>query len=435
MTSSSNLEHDDLETDDSYHHDQYVKKYEKRIEDKIKAGLFSRRSKAAYLGWFNNLSLEDKQNFLLNSDLEKPERAIALATFRRLPRVIREELKFKFVGADLEERQKIVGDAMAVHEKLKAKFLKLPEKKQKNMRERFKASNFNQRERLLKSIGINIEDEDTVQENSTEQKNIHAFHNKMIRLTKDNLLSPLSMRAYREWFENLSPIKKEEALRSSDLDNPERQEIRDKFLSLPEEVQKPYELKFRNADLDGRKVILTIIELDLDKNKPIKYSKEEMRLTLKKLMNDPELVKKRLFYTMALKAAKLRQLAEYRYESNDPKTLAKKASAKEEKTDEHHVFNLETLEQQTSEQNEFKRYLMKKENEGDKATITNTVLQDRNNQTVTAEDFGKRVVPHLKREFIASLINKAHALLPKADIYKLSEIAKTLDPRIELINT
>lgn len=246
-----------------------VDAYAKKIEESVRADLLSGKSKQSYLDWFKGLSFPDKQKYLAKSDLDKPERHAALEAYKRLPSAIREELREKFFGGGLKERQKLMAEATKRHKELKATFLKLPREIQQKYAAQFKESRFDEREKLLAKVGVETKNANNsknkknaqAQQEQAEVKRMEAaFESKMRRGVEANLFSVSSMRSYREWFVGLSLPEKRKALKHSDLDNPERRKTLKAFLKFSPEARAPHELKFRNVDLDRRKEILAELQ-------------------------------------------------------------------------------------------------------------------------------------------------------------------------------
>lgn len=252
------------------------------------------KSEKAYMDWFKSLSFADRVKYKEKSDLDDPRRKELCKVFggkapvkigidrvelaqdgERLPRVVREELLDKFNNADLQEREKLLCDAIKKHTELKAIFLALPTKLQEKYKNEFKISNFEEREKLLQKIKreteTNPQKKETAKEiskkESAESKSLErSFESKMAGKVRENLFSPGSIngekgkQGYSQWFAGLSLAEKREKLQKSDLDDPERVLVRDAFYSLaaaknPEKDPR-YNMEFRNADLDKRKEIL-----------------------------------------------------------------------------------------------------------------------------------------------------------------------------------
>lgn len=416
--------------------------YAKKIEGAMHEGTFSKNAsrKQAYMDWFEKLSYSNKQKYLRESDLDKPERKAILAAFKRLPSAVRKNLQQEFDDGGLEERQKLVGKATKRHEELKSAFLKLPRELQEKYREEFKASTLQERERLLKSIGVtglkkDSESKNKSPEDAENKRLIENYEAKMATLVKDNLFSPLSMKAYQEWFRALPLSEKRRNLEKSDLDNPERVTVRDTFMALDPAVQKKNELRFQNADLEGRKAILAGMNQTVSKGSTSSYPENIMRHTLEQAMESPGLARTRMLYTEMKEVTTLRRRAEIRFESKKADGIAKKAANDDKEVDPTNVLFIEDFRHHQEKRFELKKHLIEKRAEGKDAIETGAVLVNRQKQEVTAESFQHLIVDHLKSEFVAGIVNAAAQRLPRANRAELSKVAEKLDPTVDLYKT
>ncbi|MBI5413387.1 hypothetical protein HZA42_03520 [Candidatus Peregrinibacteria bacterium] len=423
-----------------------VDAYAKKIEDAMHAGTFSKNSsrKQAYMDWFEKLSYADKQKYLKESDLDKPERKAVLEAFKRLPSAVRKDLQQEFGDGGLEERQKMVGKASKKHEELKLAFLKLPPEIQEKYREQFKVSTLQERERLLKSIGVtglkkDAESKNKSPEDAENQQLIKEYDEKMIGLIEKNLFSPLSMKAYQEWFRALPLSEKRKNLRKSDLNDTdklrERVTVRDTFMALNPAIQKKNELRFRNADLEGRKAILASMNQTVSKGFTSSYPENIMKHTLEQAMESPALAQTRMLYTEMKEVATLRRRAEIRFESKKADGIVQKAANDDREVDPTNVMFIEDFRHHQEKRFGLKRHLIQKRAEGKDAMETGAVLVNRQKQEVNAETFGHLIVDHLKGEFVAGIVNAAAQRLPRANRAELSKVAEKLDPTVDLYKT
>lgn len=428
-----------------------VQDYKTQLTEECAAGRFAKKSVDAYRKWFEGLSYTEKAKYIKekSSDLHNPKRKELLDIFNgkeefdgvRIPEAVRREYKGEFLSADMEERESLIRRLAKRHKELKSAFLKLPKEIQEKFREKFKASTLRERERLLKSMGAEgIENKtDKSPEEAENRQLIKDYDEKMISLIRENLFSPLSMKAYQEWFRALPLAEKRKNLQRSDLNGPEKLKeritVRDTFMALDPAAQKKNGLRFRNADLEGRKAILAGMNQTVSKGSTNSYPENIMRHTLEQAMESPRLAQTRMLYTEMKEVATLRRRAEIRYESRKAEGIAQKAANDDKKIDPMNVLYIEDLKAHQERRFGLKRHLIAKRAEGQNAVETGAVLVNRQKQEVTAETFQQLIVGHLKSEFVAGVVNAAAERLPRANRVQLGKVAEKLDPTVDLYKT
>lgn len=414
-----------------------TREYEKQIDAAIAERIFSPKSRNKYMAWFKELSYADKIKYLEDSDLKNPRRRELLTKFDRLPAVVRSEMCDEFLNADLEKREKLITGAAAAHEALKAQFLKLPPALREKYREQFKAANFAERASLLKSIGAIESDSASPEKQIEELQLIIAFEKKMAQKTDENLFSKLSAPAYSKWYKTLSLEEKREKLAKSDLDDPRRKIYRDRFYALPPEIQKKHALEFREADLEGRIALLERIEGKHAKtiNNTTSYPKDILRHEIEKAAEDPSLRNARLLFTMARDAARFKKKAELRYEALHTKDIARKASKRGNKVDEHLTFRVQDLRHHVEKRSLFRRFFMRKREGGDMATANNLTVRNDNLDEISADQTNALIVEHLRKEALAGIRNRVAQKLPQLDTHQLEREMAKFDLTVDLRKT
>lgn len=249
--------------------------YNEQLKKEKETGRIAEKSIEAYEKWFKGLSIKEKTEFVKSksTDLHNPKRQKLLDAFNGkaqldgvfIPAAVRNEFRDKFFSGDLEEREALLKQIAAKHKSLKERFLKLPKEVQQRFRNQFKELGLADREKLLKTIAEKKGNgepspEKREAEKVESQRLERDFGAKMKKMVAENLISPLSVSAYQKWFSGLRLDEKRQALQHCDLDNPERKRVRDEFYKFPPETQKKYDLRFRNADLNKRKLILDSIK-------------------------------------------------------------------------------------------------------------------------------------------------------------------------------
>lgn len=414
-----------------------IAEYEKKIAAASAAGLLAKKSAEQYKAWFASLSFADKNKYLAQSDLDKPERKAIFEEYKRLPAAVRHELKDKFFNANLEERRRIVAENSKKHESIKTAFLRMPKDVQGKYRDQFKSLGLADREKLLKAIGVaGVRSEGGKTREQAESEHLmEAFTQKMETLAAQNLFSSLSIPAYEEWYEALPIEQKRAMLKHSDLDNPQRAEKRDEFYALPAETRAPFDLKFRNADLDGRKAIIAqITGAKSEKNNNYQlYSETAMRTVLKNTLESPELKNSRLIYTIADRSGTLRRRAELRYNAKKTKDLMKNAAGHGNTENGEQMLFMNTIEHHGEARHWWRRFLVGKLEQGEMANAPNIKLVDANKQEIGARQFKEEIVEHRKSELMAALISRVSAKLPGADPSKLKSAARMLNLHTDLL--
>lgn len=426
--------------------------YSRQIKEEVEAGRFSKESEAKYRIWFKGLSYLEKAQYVKekNSDLHNPKRREILDTFlgkraldnERIPEAVRTEHRDEFLRSDLQAREALVKKLIAQHKQLKAAFLKLPPEICEKYRVQFKESGLKDRERLLKSIGAveKTGEKGKSAEHGEAEKLIDAFEEKMEGKVRDNLFSPLSIPAYRAWFKNLSLDEKRQRLENSALDNPERAKVRDGFIKLlselPEHERAPWDLRFRNYDLDRRKPLVEELRRKLGKTGTQEmhgnqYSEMALRHTLQTTLQDSSLAQSRLLFTMLRKSRVLRRRAEISTDAKETGAIAEKTADKGGKVDRAQVIYLEQLQHHGEARHHLKEYLKPKQESDAKAT--NMTLLNERKEAVTAEQFQQLVEHHQKAELTAAWVALACERLPGADASKLRSIAEKIDPTVDLL--
>ncbi|GEM_PF-5451262 len=426
--------------------------YTRQIREETGAGRFSKESEERYLKWFKGLSYEEKARYVKekNSDLHNPKRREILDTFlgkraldnERIPEAVRREHRDEFLKGDLQAREALVKKLITQHKQLKAIFLKLPPEMQEKYRTQFKESGVKDRELLLRSIGAvaKTDGEGKPAEHFETEKLIDAFEEKMEGKVRDNLLSPLSMPAYRAWFKNLPLPQKRQRLGKSDLDNPEREKVKDAFYELlhgvPQHERTPWDLRFRNYDLDRRKPLTEELRKKLGKTAVHEtpgnqYSETALRHTLQTTLQDSSLTQSRLLFTMLKKSRVLRRRAEISTDAKKTEAIAEKTAEKGGKVDRAQVIYLEQLQHHGEARHHLKEYLKPKQQSDSKAT--NMSLLNERKEAVTAEQFEQLVENHQKAELTAAWVTLASERLPGADASKLRSMAEKIDPTVDLL--
>lgn len=259
--------------------DKINKEYRLQLVQETLAGRFAKKSMDAYEKWFQSLSFKEKTEFIRkkSTSLHDPERQKLLDAFNGkaefngvfIPAAVRNEFRREFFDSDLEQRKTLMKRISTQHKKLKERFLALPKEVQAKYREQFKGLRLSDREKLLKSITDARKGKKTpetqAQEKVETQRLENEFESKMVNYVRENLLSPLSIPSYRNWFKGLTLEQRHQALKKSDLDNPERKTVRDEFYKLPPETQTKNALRFKNADLEKRKYILAALKQETGK--------------------------------------------------------------------------------------------------------------------------------------------------------------------------
>lgn len=416
--------------------EKQVADYGKQIREAIEQGLFAKKSAKSYEEWFKELSYEERAAYLKGekkTDLHDPKRKEVLRKYKHLPHAVRDELKEKFFNADFQEREKIVDEATKKHEELKAAFLKLPKEVQEKYHRQFKEMGLKERETFLKSLK---ETKSAGDEKSPENARLcNMFDIKMHKKIEENLFSPLSEPAWEKWFVALSIADKRRMLQRSDLDNPQRVQIRDAFYAVPPEMRKPHELKFRNADLDSRKAILAQLQQPSAEQGSQEYPENIVRHTLEQEMRSQSMHHKCLLYTFAKQTGDLRKKAELRYKAKQTGDIAQRAQERGNEVDETGVFYLNDLQHHAEQRHGLKRWLIRKKAQGLNAVATNMTLLNRRKEKVGADQFKELVVAHLRNEAITSMITAASGKLPRADKTQLRRVAEKLDLTVDLYRT
>lgn len=412
-------------------------KYEKRLDGAIREGLFSKdpQTKKEYMEWFKELSSEEKMKTIEAPLYKEKERKEASEAFKRLPSAERKKQQATYDKLGIEERQALLKKLSAQHEGLKATFLKLPKEVQKKHREKFIALTLDQRAAFLKTLGAVSPAENKKQSEGLErQKNIKALDEKMTGLVKENLFSPLSVPAYQAWFKGLTLEQQRGSLGHSDLDNPERRVVRDKFLALTPEQRKAHELRFRNADLDKRKEIVASVKTPAGgTHQKNSYPPEIMEKTIQTALHDPHVQHQRLLLTMLDESIALKKKGEIRYDAKKADVTVKKARERGNEVDERQVLHMETLTHKAESRFSLKKFLRFKEEKGiENAVANNMVLTNANHEEISVEEFEKHAVDHQRDEAIASIMNLAAARLPGMDREQMRKNLEKRDLHVNL---
>ena len=416
----------------------------KRINDqgkekdgkKLGLVLVSDKATKEYLEWLGTQTYDERQKLLKQPFYKEAERITLAKDFARVPEAERKACVGKLNGiGGLEEKQKFVAELLRRHEALKAAFLKLPEAVQSKNKDKFVSLTLDEREKFLKTLGTVAPagNGEKQSEGAERQKNITAFDEKMKGLVKDNLFAPLSMPAYQVWFKGLSLEQQRKSLAHSDLDNPERRTVRDRFMALTPEQRKVQELRFRNADLDKRKEILASIRAPAGavKNAPKEeknsYPPEVMEKTIQTAMHDPHVLHQRLLLTMLDESLEFKQRAKVRYDAEHADVTVKKAAERGNEVDERQVIHMETLTRKAESRFSLKRFLRGKEEKGrEKAVANNMMFTDAGHKEISIEEFKEHAMKHQREEAIAAIINISTARLPGMD---REQMRKNLEKR------
>lgn len=418
--------------------ERQVADYKTQIMEQIQKGVFSEQSAEAYAQWFHKeLSYEERMKYLerKNTNLHDPKRKAVLEAYQKLPKAVRAEMKNEFFAADLQERQKLTSEAQKQHAALKAQFLQLPPEMQRKYRTQFKGIGLADRAKLLKSIAeTGGAEKEKTPEQAEKQKLNAAYEAKLQQLVKDNLLSVLSKAAYQKWFAGLSaPEMRRYLAYDSDIDGrmKERKQKRDEFYALPEEIRKPHEIRFKNADLDKRIEILRTLNSSGRKD-AVRYSDEAVKNTLRKTLNEKTLNQPRVLLTIMREARTLRRRAEIRYGAKKTDAMTRQAQARKNELDQHQVLYLTDLRQHNESRLHWKRLLLSKRGKGQEAVLNNVDCLDKQQRSVSAEQFEELVEHHQEQELRARLKNLAVEKLPNIDEQQLNKAVEKEDLTVEL---
>lgn len=420
-------------------------KYGKKMEDLNKKGaehgliLVSERSQQEYLAWLKKQPLKVRQKVHEQPFYKEAERLKMLENFKRLPEAER-HARVKEINAKkgIEEKGPFVEALLKQHTALKTRFLALPKEVQEQNREKFKAMTLKDREEFFKKMtkknGFQvIEGGQKEGAENADQRLCAQFELKMAQKVKENLFSPLSMEAYGLWFAALPTAQKQRALLKSDLDNPEREAVRDEFAKLVEDpkIKLRYQLPFRNGDLDKRKEILTEIRGAAEGNKR-KYPKEILEHHLMQELKNPELKLQRELYTIVKDATTWRRRAEIRHHTKDTEKIAEHAEKEGQEVDEGHVIYMNDLIHHAEARKEMKDFWKGKKEEGQYAQATNLRLENNQHRDLTGEEAKEQLVNHQESELDAKWFARVQARLPGADIIDIRKASQKIDKTIDL---
>ncbi|MEK7545134.1 MAG: hypothetical protein AAB551_03305 [Patescibacteria group bacterium] len=170
-----------------------------------------------------------------------------------------EDYKKRFVGVKLEDKIKIVKGQNTLKDPRRAQslhaFKNLPKEIQKENETTFYNSRLEKRLGMLKEI----------KEDMKEQAKLRGeLHNKVKDKLKKNVIAPKSAKEYHKWIDNdLKDTKELKKMADhSDLDNPQREHVLDKFEELDPKIQEKNKKEFYDADLSGRILLLKKIMPD-----------------------------------------------------------------------------------------------------------------------------------------------------------------------------
>lgn len=444
---------------------RFLDKIEKMKKDKLLAD----PSAKEYEAWVKELSYADLKKFYEKSDLDDDKRKTVLAQFQSLPKGIQSGCERRFYSADLQEREKLMREIIERYKKVKALYDRLPNAVRTENQERFNACNLEFAERftaqlytkhealkkdflaLPKEVWTKHKDAfkaqglagrtkilQELQRESGEAKRLDAgFETKIDQRIKDKLFSALSKPAYTAWYKSLSLEQKRVYANNSDLDGEklkERTAIRDRFYKdIPPEVRAKHEARFSNADIEGRKALLDEIAPGMsDPKKGTSYPDPVVEKILKTSLEDPSLKQQRLVYTFAKSAFTLRRRAEIQEQTKNSKKIAEHAAQKGKKIDQHAVMHLEEMQHHGEARHFWRKFFVRKLEQGQNAQANNLTLLNKNRTEITAEQFNEQIVKHAEAEMVAGIVNRAMERLPRANRSHLVKAAGRLDKRMDL---
>ncbi|MBI2453826.1 hypothetical protein HYV58_01460 [Candidatus Peregrinibacteria bacterium] len=423
------------------------RQYEKKLDDAIQSGFMSKdpKTKQDYLDWFLEQSFEDRGNILKTKLYKMEERKKAAADWKRVPEAERILHQEEWNKLGVEERLDLVRKLLAQHKELKDQFLKLPPEVQERYRTQFKESTFQERRALLQSIekakAGNVlakapKEKSKNPEAAESERLTEQYEEQLEKAERERLLSTLSVPKYREWFASLKlEDRRRYAKHDPDLQNPERTSARDQFLTLPPAIQAKNQIRFFNADLDKRKEILEHLAggATASSSANASYSPLAIEHTLQSFMDDPEIKRRRVMFTLVKKAQKLRRRAEIRYHATKTEDLAQHAANDDREVEPAQKLRVNELRHHGEERFSFKRFLLKKLARGeDQAMSADLELENRNQIEVGAEEFKEQVVDHERGELVAKLTEMALKRLPRVDREKVSKVAQRMELMVDL---
>lgn len=286
--------------------EQFVQ-YKKELEDRVKKGIVREESAEERLEWFSKLSYEERREILRTKDGKKDdlfsqerEKAVNefmellnyfdnfLPLYRRfrnkhlkdrkkmvdelkgkkellesgvLPTIVRNQLKLQCRDISLSNCKKIVTEAQKKHAELKARFGKLPEPIQREIKNEFKTLLLDGRAKFLtdteKKIGQYIS-EYCAKIKGKQMPNEDGF---TLFSNVPETVKGSSAAKYVEWFSvKLTLPEMKNYLENSDLDSQKRVDKvtqMSRILKLMSGKDKRRALQeFNKADLDGREQII-----------------------------------------------------------------------------------------------------------------------------------------------------------------------------------
>lgn len=433
--------------------EDYDRSYERQIDEEIEAFRFAKKSKARYITWFKELPADKKADYIKDkkTDLHNPRRAELMEIFFgkremngvRIPGALRKEFFEEFLNSDLQEREVLIKKLTLEHKRLKGAFLALPEEIQKKYREPFKMIKLDERERLLASLKTLGESDGAGEKNETKERAElkEAFRNQMIEDgVKQNLFSPLSIEPNLIWFKSLKTAKQRQVVHKKQSDlylrMEERKAVRDEFYGLQEEVRRPHELAFRNADLDLRKEILLGIRSPKKgaEGKNVSYSDDVLRRTLTLTLQSKELQEQLLIHTLLETEYTLGRRAALRTDAVYQEDIAEKTEGAGRKVDDYQELYIVDLQAHRENRQGVRRRLIDKNKmlANQNATETNTKFLNRQRHEVSAREFKNTVVEGQRAELVAHLVDLAAQKLPNADRRAIQHTAEKMDLLIDL---
>ncbi len=183
-------------------HMELIGKWDTKLKDAVGNKLVSEISAGKYKDKFAGATIKEKEAALQNSTLDDPRRKESLTRFNKLPAGDQQKHK-EFYSLRLRDRMALV---------------------------------------------------ENIENDNHERKELcEKYNDKIQEMADGRLLSPKSVKAYKQWFASLETTDEmKEMLENSDLDDPRRDKVLETFENLPESQRKKHESIFMNQDLSER---------------------------------------------------------------------------------------------------------------------------------------------------------------------------------------